>query len=428
MRITDLIAATRDGIRISRDDIYEFAAAMGSGGIPDYQVAAWLMAVYMKGISLEETVALTLAMRDSGTVIEWSDGPPLADKHSTGGVGDKISLILAPLTAAAGLRIPMISGRSLGHTGGTLDKLESIPGMNVHLSLSTFIELVETNGVAISGQTDDLAPADRKLYALRDATSTVTSIPLISASILSKKLAEKTDVLVFDVKTGNGAFMKDLPRAESLARELTGIALEAGVKAEALITGMDYPLGMKTGNVLEVQETLDVLEGSGPPDVRELSIRLSASMLCQAEPSRYPDTALAISFCEKLLDGGSAMDRFVTMVEAQGGDLEAFISLPEAPVKTEVRASRSGYWNGMNAYEVGEAVRGLGAGRYSMDQKIKPDAGWEQLITGGTEVTEGDILGLVHAGSREEAEIASIRISEAAEWDQPSEPLVRKVI
>lgn len=428
MRITDLIAATRDGIRIPRNDIYEFAAAMGSGEIPDYQIAAWLMAAYMRGLPREETVALTLAMRDSGTVIQWSDGPPLADKHSTGGIGDKISLILAPLVAAAGLRVPMISGRSLGHTGGTLDKLESIPGMNVQLPLSRFIELVETNGVAMSGQTDDLAPADRKLYALRDATSTVTSIPLISASILSKKLAEKTDVLVFDVKVGNGAFMKHLPQAERLARELTCIASEAGVKAEALITGMDYPLGMKVGNALEVRETLDVLEGGGPPDVRELSIKLSASMLCQAEPSRYPDTASAISFCEELLDTGSAMNRFVTMVQAQGGDLEAFISLPEAPVKMEVRASRSGYWNGMNAYEVGEAVRGLGGGRYSMDQVIKPDAGWEQLVPGGIEVTGGDILGLVHAGSREDALIASIRISEAAEWDQPDEPLVRKII
>ncbi len=428
MRVTDLIAATRDGIRIPKDDIYEFAAAIGSGEIPDYQVAAWLMAVYIKGYPRKETVALTLAMRDSGTVIEWGAGSPLADKHSTGGVGDKVSLILAPLAAAAGLRVPMISGRSLGHTGGTLDKLESIPGMNVQLPLRRFMELVEANGVAMCGQTDDLAPADKKLYALRDATSTVTSIPLISASILSKKLAEKTDVLVFDVKVGNGAFMKDLTEAELLARELTGIAREAGVKAEAFITGMDYPLGMKTGNALEVRETLDVLEGSGPQDVRELSIRLTASMLYQAEPSRYPDTASATSFCAELLDNGLAMNRFVTMVEAQGGDLDAFRALPEAPVKTEVRASRSGYWNGMNAYEVGEAVRGLGGGRYSMDQNIKPDAGWEQLIQGGTEVTGGDILGLVHAGSREEALMASIRIAESAEWDQPAEPLVRKVV
>ncbi|MEN8208329.1 MAG: thymidine phosphorylase [Candidatus Fermentibacteria bacterium] len=428
MRITDLIAATRDGIRIPGDDIYEFAAAIGSGEIPDYQAAAWLMAAYIKGLSKEETLALTFAMRDSGSVMKWSDGPPLADKHSTGGVGDKISLILAPLIAAAGLRVPMISGRSLGHTGGTLDKLESIPGMNVQLPLSEFIELVETNGVAMTSQTDDLAPADRLLYSLRDATSTVTSIPLISASILSKKLAENTDVLVFDVKVGSGAFMKQLPQAEKLARELKGIALEAGVKAEALITGMDYPLGMATGNALEVREALDVLEGAGPPDVRELSIMLSASMLRQARPSLYPDNASAASICTELLDNGSAMNRFITMVRAQGGDLEAFLSLPEAPVKMEVMASRSGYWNGMNAWEVGEAVRSIGGGRYSMDHRIKPDTGWEQLIPSGTRVASGDILGLVHARSEEDALSASTRISGAAQWDLPAQPLIRKVI
>jgi len=428
MRITDLIASTRDGISIPENHIYEFASEIASGKIPDYQAAAWLMAVYLKGLPRKETVALTLAMRDSGTVIKWSEGPPLADKHSTGGVGDKISLILAPLAASAGLRVPMISGRSLGHTGGTLDKLESIPGMNVRIPLNRFIELVETNGVAMIGQTDELAPADRKLYALRDATSTVTSIPLICSSILSKKLAENTDAIVFDVKVGSGAFMTDLQQAEKLAGELTAISRSAGVKAEAFITGMDYPLGIKTGNALEIQETLDILEGGGPPDVKELSILLTASMLCQTEPSRFPDTASAVSLCGELLENGSALRKFVTMIEAQGGDLEAFRILPRAAVITEVKASRSGHWNGINALEVGEAVRGLGGGRYTMDQRISPDVGWEQLIPGGTDVMEGDILGLVHAVSGEDAFIASKRISEAAEWDKPDEPIVRKVI
>ncbi len=428
MRITDLIASTRDGIRIHADDIYEFAAALAAGDIPDYQAAAWLMAAYLKGLPREETVALTHAMRDSGTVIQWSEGPPLADKHSTGGVGDKISLILAPLAAAAGLRIPMISGRSLGHTGGTLDKLESIPGMNVRISLSRFIELVETNGLAMTGQTDSLAPADRKLYALRDATSTVMSIPLICASILSKKFAENTNVLVFDVKVGKGAFMKDLSSAEALAGELTAISRCAGVRAEALITGMDYPIGLKTGNALEIQEALEVLEGGGPSDVRDLSIRLAASMLYLADPSRYPDTESVLRVCEGLLDDGSAMSKFIIMIEAQGGDLDAFISLPDAPVKLEVRALRSGYWNGMNAYSIGEAVRALGGGRYSMDQSIIPDAGWEQLIPGGSDVAEGDILGVIHASDPEDARIASKRISESAEWDQPDKALIRKVI
>jgi pyrimidine-nucleoside phosphorylase len=428
MKITDLIAATRDGISIPRDDIYEFASAIGSGKIPDYQAAAWLMAAYMKGLQRDETVALTLAMRDSGTIIKWSDGPPLADKHSTGGVGDKISLILAPLAAAAGLRIPMISGRSLGHTGGTLDKLESIPGMNIQLPLTEFIELVEVNGVAMSGQTNELAPADRRFYALRDTTSTITSIPLISASILCKKLAENTDVLVFDVKVGKGAFMKDLSQAEELAGELAAISRDAGVKTEAFITSMDYPLGMKTGNALEVQESLDILEGRGPDDIRELSVRLTASMLCQAYPSRYSDTESAINFCELLIANGSAMSKFVTMIEAQGGDLEAFASLREAPVKMDVKASRSGYWNGINAYAIGEAVRSLGGGRYSINQIIKPSVGWEQLIPGGTDVTGGDILGLVHAESREDAETVLGKILDASEWDKPAEPLIREVI
>ncbi len=428
MRITDFISATRDGAKISEENMYEFAASIASGDIPDYQVAAWLMAAYMKGLRKDETVALALAMRDSGRVIKWSDGSPLADKHSTGGVGDKISLILAPLAAAAGIRVPMISGRSLGHTGGTLDKLESIPGMNVQISMNEFVDLVEKNGVAMSGQTDELAPADRRLYALRDATSTVMSIPLICASILSKKLAENPDVLVFDVKVGEGAFMKEFSLAEKLAGELSAIARGAGVKAEAFITSMDYPLGMKTGNALEVRESLDVLAGGGPDDVRELSVKLTASMLYQADPVRFPDTASAISLCEELLENGSAMNKFVTMVQSQGGDLDAFASLPSASVKTEVKALRSGYWNGVNAYEVGEAVRALGGGRYSVDQKIRPEVGWEQIVPGGTRVNENDILGLVHAVSMEDAKTASERIAGAAEWDQPSNPLIRKVI
>lgn len=427
MKVTDLIAAARDGRAVAREDIYSFAEAVGDGRVPDYQAAAWLMAAYLKGLSREQTLALTLAMRDSGTVIEWSRGRPLADKHSTGGVGDKISLILAPLAAACGMRVPMISGRSLGHTGGTLDKLESIPGMRVDLALDRFMELVELNGVAMSGQTDDLAPADRKLYSLRDATATVTSIPLICASILSKKLAENTDVLVFDVKTGRGAFMREEEEARKLAGQLTGIASDAGVSAVALITSMDYPLGMKTGNALEVQESLEVLGGGGPDDVRELSVELTSAMLRSACPGDYTDES-ARRKCSDLLDDGSAMARFVTMVESQGGDLEAFEGLSPASCIEEVRADRSGLWSGVDAYEVGEAVRGLGGGRYSMDQRIRPEVGWEQITRGGSRVSEGDILGLVHGASVEEAREAAGRIRRASCWDVPGEPLIRGVV
>ena len=428
MQITDFISATRDGREVTLQDLYDFASSVASGEIPDYQTSAWLMAAYLKGLSTAETTALTLAMRDSGTVLQWEDGLPLADKHSTGGVGDKISLILAPLAAAAGLRIPMISGRSLSHTGGTLDKLESIPGMNVNIQMEQFMRLVEENGVAMTGQSDDLAPADRKLYALREATATVASIPLICASILSKKLAENTDILVFDVKTGSGAFMKTEKQGTELALALIDIAKEAGVQVEAFLTGMDFPLGLKTGNVLEVQETLEVLRGGGPQDVRELSIRLTASMLLQAYPEEYPRVADAVEYCSRILDNGNAFARFILMVEAQGGDISAFESLPEAPVKFEIAAGRSGLWNGVDAFVLGEVVRGLGGGRYRADQEINPSVGWEQIISGGTDIRNGEVLGLVHAEDQESAYNASLSIIEAFVWDQSIQPLVRKVI
>lgn len=428
MKVTDLLAAARDGSGIPDESLYEFISGIGAGNVPDYQASAWLMAAYIRGLSPEETLSLTLAMRDSGTVIEWESGPPLADKHSTGGVGDKISLILAPLAASCGLRVPMISGRSLGHTGGTLDKLESIPGMVVDLPLSVFMDLVDRNGVAMSGQTDELAPADRRLYALRDATATVTSMPLICASILSKKLAEGTDALVFDVKVGRGAFMRDWDRALELARRLTGIARDAGVRSSALITSMDHPLGRMTGNALEVRESIEVLQGNGPADVRELTLALAARMLMCSMPERYDDEELALELCRTRLDDGSAMDRFALMVESQGGDLQAFEELPPAREVLEVVSTRSGLYGGMDALEVGEAVRAIGGGRYSTDQEVRHEVGWEQVAEAGSEVAEGAILGLVHAGSAADAEEAASRISAACLWDREERPLVRGVV
>ena len=428
MQITDFISDTRDGKELTRQDLYAFASSVASGDIPDYQISSWLMAAYLKGLTTAETISLTLAMRDSGTVLKWKDGLPLADKHSTGGVGDKISLVLAPLAAAAGLRIPMISGRSLGHTGGTLDKLESIPRMNVNIQMEQFMRLVEENGVAMTGQSDDLAPADRRLYALRDATATVTSIPLICASILSKKLAENTDILVFDVKVGNGAFMKTEKQGTELALALIDIAKEAGVQVEAFLTGMDFPLGMKTGNALEIQETLEVLRGKGPQDIRELSVRLTASMLLKAYPDKYTGLVDAVEYCGRILDNGNAFARFILMVEAQGGDINAFELLPEAPVKFEITAGRSGFWNGVDALVLGEIVRGLGGGRYRIDQKINPSAGWEQIIPGGIDIRNGEVIGLIHAEDQESAYNASLSIIEAFVWDQPVQPLIRKVV
>jgi pyrimidine-nucleoside phosphorylase len=428
MRVTDLIAAKRDGRRLSSGDLYDFATAIAQDRLPDYQISAWLMAAYLRGLSRDETLGLTMAMRDSGRIAEWSEGPPLADKHSTGGVGDKISLILAPLAAACGLRIPMISGRSLGHTGGTLDKLESIPGMNVGLPLDVFIHLVNENGVAMSGQTDDLAPADRKLYALRDATSTVTSIPLICASILSKKLAENTDLLVFDVKTGSGAFMSEESRARKLASELVSISRGAGVEARALITSMESPLGMMVGNRLEVVESIQVLNGEGPQDVRELSLALTSEMLRTAFPEEFGNGESALIECAEKLDGGAAFEKFVTMVESQGGDLGAFESLPSADFRLELKAGRSGSFSGMDAYEVGQAVRALGGGRYEIDDLIRSEVGWQQVAAAGTEVSSGSVIGIVHAASREDGSAALERLAGAVCWDRPAAPLIREVL
>ena len=428
MKVTDLIAAKRDGREVPKGDLYEFAEGVAEGRVADYQAAAFLMAAYIRGLSRPETVALTAAMRDSGSSLEWSDGPPLADKHSTGGVGDKVSIVLAPLAAACGLRVPMVSGRSLGHTGGTLDKLESIPGMRVDLTLREFAAQVNDLGACMIGQTGEMAPADRELYALRDATSTVTSIPLICASILSKKLAESTEVLVFDVKCGDGAFMSDPEDARNLASTLVEIAGEFGCRASALLTSMDYPLGRMVGNALEVDECLDLLEGEGPAALRSLTVRLTARMVelagaAQGGPEKAAD------LCKARLDDGSAMEVFRRMVEAQGGSLESFRAREPAPVRLEVRAERSGLLAGPAAREVGEAVRELGGGRYSIDDAIDHRVGWESLVEPGTEVSAGDTLGLVHAACAEDAERASERIGGALVWDaQPPDDLVLEVL
>ncbi len=428
LNVLELIASARDGRKVSRDDLYRFASSIGSGGVPDYQVAAWLMAVYLNGLSAEETMAFAHAVRDSGTVMRWGEGPPLADKHSTGGVGDKISLVLAPLAAACGLRVPMVSGRSLGHTGGTLDKLESIPGFDVRLSVEKFMGQVDEIGVSMIGQTSDLAPADRKLYALRDATATVESIPLITASIMGKKLAENTDAIVFDVKAGRGAFMKTRGEALELARSLTRVAGDSGVESRALVTSMDRPLGKTVGNALEVRESLEVLRGGGPGDVRELAVLLTAYMLVCADPESHPVPDGAVAFCREKLDDGSAMERFVRMVKYQGGDLEAFGKLPHAPVVASVKAPRSGVFCGLDAYVAGETVRAMGGGRYTMEDDIDPLVGWERLARRDEEVTHGTVVGLVHAGSDEDARMAADRFSSSLLWDMPVPPLVMEVV
>ncbi len=421
MRVPEMIARKRDGLSCRSEDIRELVCEIAAGRVPDYQVAAWLMAAYLNGMTPAETVALTESVRDSGTVLEWGPGGPVSDKHSTGGVGDKVSLVLAPLAASLGLRVPMISGRTLGHTGGTLDKLESIPGMDVRIPLRRFRELVDRNGAAMSGQTGELAPADRRLYSLRDATATVGSIPLICASILGKKLAEGTGSLVFDVKCGSGAFMRSPEAASELASVLTGTAAAAGVRASALLTAMDVPLGMTAGNALEIGESLEVLGGGGPADTRELVVELTAEMLRLSGTCEGEDHA---ALCREALDDGSAMSRFELMVSSQGGDLEAFEELPGAPVRVEVPAPRSGTWSGFDALEVGEVVRALGGGRYRMEDEVDHRVGWEGLVPPGEEVRAGEPLCVVHAASEDDAEGALARLVAAASWDAPPGPLV----
>ncbi|PIE52512.1 thymidine phosphorylase [Candidatus Fermentibacteria bacterium] len=417
--ITDLLRAKRDGRAIPSEQLYQLASGIANGSVSDYQASAFLMAAYINGLNSEETLALTEAMRDSGETVSWEPSlSPLADKHSTGGVGDKLSLVLAPMAASIGIRVPMISGRGLGHTGGTLDKLESIPGFNVNLSMEQFREQVDSLGVCMIGQTDSLAPADRKLYALRDATSTVTSIPLICASILSKKLAENPDILVFDVKCGSGAFMTELTEATELAELLVRTSQLSGKKASALITSMNVPLGFTAGNALEVQESIDIMRNRGPADATELTVRLVSQM---AEHAGIPESE---QLCYENLASGKVFDLFSRMVEAQGGDLEAFESLPQAPVIIDVRADRTGYWYGPDALTVGREVRALGGGRFRIEDTVDPLVGWAQEISCGSPVENGTVLGLVHASDLEAGKLAAARIAESFTWDRLSEPLV----
>src|SRR5277367_3741875 len=345
MRPVDLIRRKRDGGELSREEVEQLIAAYTLGDVPDYQMSAWLMAVVLRGMSRQETAALTEAMLHSGEILVFSDLAGMkVDKHSTGGVGDKPSLVIAPLVAAGGLIVPMISGRGLGHTGGTLDKLESIPGFNVNLSLSEFRRVLKTCGCAMIGQTSEIAPADRKLYALRDVTGTVESPYLICASIMSKKLAEGIDALVLDVKTGCGAFMKKDEDAEFLAELMVETGERMGTSVIALITNMDQPLGTHVGNSLEVVEVIEVLRGQGPEDLRELCVELAARMF---QLGGAADTVVqGKALVEQLISSGKALERFRQMVALQGGDVRVIDDprrLPQASLTKEVKSASSGY-------------------------------------------------------------------------------------
>jgi len=412
MRATDIIMKKRgtfirsaDGTQrltgstsLTRDEIRFLVDSYASGAIPDYQMSSWLMAVYFNGMTFEETGWLTDAMLHSGDVIELhgreKDGlhGPFVDKHSTGGVGDKISLPLAPIAACCGVQVPMMSGRALGHTGGTLDKLESIEGYKVGLTPDTFRKLIAKTGFAMTGQTKEIVPADRLLYALRDVTGTVESVPLITASILSKKVAEGADALVFDVKYGSGAFMKSVPDAEMLASFLVKTAGAMGKKASALITNMDTPLGWKVGNFLEIEETLECLQGTGPEDVMEETYALGAEMLMLGGRAASKEDGAAQ--CRNAVSSGRALDKFLENVQDQGGDpgrLLAQQGKRRSPFHVTFRAKQDGYIS-VDAYLTGLAGIDLGVGRSRTTDPVCPDAGFILHAKTGTVVKAGDAV------------------------------------
>ncbi len=390
MHVPGLIERKRDGGRLTPEEIYALIAGYVGGDVPDYQMSALAMAVFFRGMDDAETTALTMEMRDSGEVFRWPDGtPPKVDKHSTGGVGDKVSLILAPLLACEGVWVPMISGRGLGFTGGTLDKLESIPGFRVNLEWPEMLAQIERIGCFMAGQSAQLCPADKKLYALRDVTGTVPSLPLITASIMSKKLAESLDRLVLDVKFGRGAFMQKREDAQRLADAMVAVGRGAGVETFAMLNPMDQPLGRTAGNALEVAECVDVLQGGGPDDLVELTLALCAALV-----PRTPDEL------RRRLRDGSAWQRFVAMVESQGGDastLERMREVHRAPVVTEVRAPSAGTLAKIDALDVGRLCVELGAGRAKASDAVDFAVGVECLKKVGDRVEAAEPVLLVHS-------------------------------
>jgi pyrimidine-nucleoside phosphorylase len=432
-RAIDVIRKKRDAIELSRTEIEGLVNAYTKGDIPDYQVSAWLMAVVLKGMTRPETAALTDAMLHSGEVLDLSSLPAKkVDKHSTGGVGDKTSLVLAPLAAAAGIAVPMISGRGLGHTGGTLDKLEAIPGFNVNLPVAEFRRVLEVCGCAMIGQTPEIAPADRKLYALRDVTGTVESPYLICASIMSKKLAEGIDALVLDVKTGSGAFMKSEKDAAFLAELMVETGERMGKQMVALITDMDQPLGNKIGNALEVIECVEILRGEGPEDLRDLCLELGGWMLHLGGASKT--VAEGKQQSATLISSGKALEKFRLMVELQGGSVAAIddvSKLPQAKSTMQVTAAKSGFVASMQCEEIGTACVILGGGRERKEDSVDPAVGIVLHKKVGEQVAAGEPLATIYYNSEAKAAQARQRIEascEIADAAPAKRPLVHRVI
>ena len=420
MRATDIIEKKRDSLELSEAEIRFFVNGYASGDIPDYQASAWTMAVLLNGMSAQETTDLTLAMAQSGDMLDLTGVVDIAlDKHSTGGVGDKTTLVVEPIVSACGLNVGKMSGRGLGFSGGTLDKMESIPGFRTDLSKTEFLTQLKELGVVLTGQTGDLAPADGKLYALRDVTGTVPSMPLIASSIMSKKIAAGAHRIVLDVKVGMGAFMETIDQGRELAEIMVRIAELADRKAVALLSDMNQPLGVAVGNVLEVKEAIDTLNGGGPEDFREHALVVASHMVLLGNGAESLDKAKKLA--ESTLADGSAMGRFQALVEAQGGDIsyvrEAH-KLPQAPIQEEIFASRSGYLSAINARIIGESSVSLGAGRAKKGDTIDHSVGIMVHRNVGDYVDRGDLLFTIHASHQEKFEEAKINLDQAIEWSE----------
>jgi pyrimidine-nucleoside phosphorylase len=434
LRPQDVIRKKRDGEPLSRDEIEFFIAGVTREEIADYQASALLMAIYLNGMNTSEQQALTEAMLNSGIILDFSGiSRPKADKHSTGGVGDKTSLLIAPLVAACDVCVPMISGRGLGHTGGTLDKLESIPGFRVNLSITEFRDVLEKVGYVMNGQTGEIAPADKKLYALRDATATIEAIPLIVASIISKKGAAGLDAMVIDVKVGSGAFMRNEARAKELAQALVSTGNSCGIRTRALLTDMNQPLGRAVGNAIEVKECIALLRGETEAAARpvlDLSIELSAHMLVLAHVDESLDAARIR--LRRALDSGAALERFRRNVAAQGGeprvcdDPARFLPLARESVKVE--SPRSGFINTINTTEVGQAIAALGGGRVRVDDLIDPSVGFMAEVKIGDRLKAGAAIGSVQCNDVAKGRAAAARIQAAYEVAEEPPERVPKLV
>jgi pyrimidine-nucleoside phosphorylase len=403
MRFVDVIARKRDGHELSREQVNLFVRGVTDGSVPDHQASALLMAIVLRGMSDEETTWLTDAMVASGERVDLSDIPGIkVGKHSTGGVGDKVSIVLAPLAAACGVCVPKMSGRGLGHTGGTLDKLESIPGFRIDLTIEEFKRVLREVGTSIVGQTTSLAPADKKIYALRDVTGTVESIPLIASSIMSKKIAEGSNALVLDVKSGDGAFMKTLDGSRTLAEKMVAIGTRAGVRTEAFLTEMNAPLGRAVGNAIEIVECLDTLKGHGPSDLRDVSVRFASRMVVLGRGET--DAAAATARVEAALASGRALQTFARMIELQGGNprvVDDYGLLAAAAGREPVLAPRAGFVACVRAEAIGRASSVLGAGRANMGDPVDHGVGIMVLAKPGDEVREGmPLFEVIHRDGR----------------------------